>query len=420
MLYNKNKNGLLMFDLLIKNIGVLATPKGKKSLSGNNQKKISLLKDVSIGIKKGIIEYIGVSNYSKAKKIVDAKGLLVTPGLVDSHTHLIFGGWRENEIPLKLSGASYMEILSSGGGILSTVKHTREESQKSLYNKTYKLLNDIMRCGTTTLEAKSGYGLTLKDEIKQLEIANELNKKHKMDIVSTFMGAHAIADEYKNNRDEYINLICKKMIPKIASLKLAEFCDIFCENGVFTVSESEKILKTAKKYGFGLKIHADELETSGGALLSAKLKAKSAEHLIQTDYRGIEAMAKSGTIAVLLPSTSFYLDKPFAKARTIIEKNVPVAIASDFNPGSSPGFNLQLSMNIAYIKYKLTPEEILVATTLNGASAINRADITGTIEVGKQADILIWNAKNLNYIIYRFGNNLVKTVVKKGVVIYNL
>lgn len=420
MLYNKNKNGLLMFDLLIKNIGVLATPKGKKSLSGNNQKKISLLKDVSIGIKKGIIEYIGVSNYSKAKKIIDAKGLLVTPGLVDSHTHLIFGGWRENEIPLKLSGASYMEILSSGGGILSTVKHTREESQKSLYNKTYKLLNDIMRCGTTTLEAKSGYGLTLKDEIKQLEIANELNKKHKMDIVSTFMGAHAIADEYKNNRDEYINLICKKMIPKIASLKLAEFCDIFCENGVFTVSESEKILKTAKKYGFGLKIHADELETSGGALLSAKLKAKSAEHLIQTDYRGIEAMAKSGTIAVLLPSTSFYLDKPFAKARTIIEKNVPVAIASDFNPGSSPGFNLQLSMNIAYIKYKLTPEEILVATTLNGASAINRADITGTIEVGKQADILIWNAKNLNYIIYRFGNNLVKTVVKKGVVIYNL
>lgn len=409
-----------MFDLFIKNIGLLATAKGEKPLAGKKQNKISFTQNVSIGIKNKIIEYVGENKDLKAKKIINANGCLVTPGLVDSHTHLVFGGWRENEIPLKLKGLGYLDILKAGGGILSTVTHTREESKKALYNKAYKLLNDIMSYGTTTIEAKSGYGLNTENEIKQLEIVKELNEKHKMDIVSTFMGAHAMPEEYKENREKYINIICKTMIPLVAQKKLAEFCDVFCEKGVFSVLESEEILKTAKKYGMKSKIHSDELECSGGSLLAAKLKALSAEHLIQADDESIEAMSKSKTIAVLLPTTSFYLDKTFARARYMIEKNIPIAIASDFNPGSSPNFNLQLSMNIAYIKYKLTPEEILTAVTLNAASAINRSNILGTIEEGKQADILIWKANNLNYIIYRFGNNLIKNVIKKGEVVFNL
>lgn len=404
-----------MYDLIINNIGMLATSSGVSPKKGSEQKDVKVIENASIGIKDGIVAYVGECTHNKdAKTVLDAKKCLVTPGLVDAHTHLVFGGFREYEIPLKLSGASYLEILAAGGGILSTVKHTRETSKNDLYNKAYNFLDDMLKHGTTTVEAKSGYGLNLETELKQLEIVKSLNEKHNVDLVSTFMGAHAIPLEYKDRKEDFIKLLCEEIIPKVGTLKLAEFCDIFCETGIFTAEESEVILKVAQRYGMRSKIHADEINPIGGSSLAGRIKAISAEHLIEADRAGMESMASGGTIAVLLPATSFYLAKNFAKAKEMIALSIPVAIASDFNPGSSPSFNMQFVMNLGYLKYGLTPEEVLTAVTINSACAIGRGESVGTIEVGKQADIIIWDAPNLNYIFYRFGNNLVDKVIKKG------
>ncbi len=404
-----------MYDLIINNIGMLATPSGNSPRKGNDQKDVITIENASIGIKDGVVAYVGTSPCSEdAKTVIDAKKCLVTPGLVDAHTHLVFGGFREYEIPLKLSGATYLEILAAGGGILSTVKNTREASKDELYEKASSFLDDMLKHGTTTVEAKSGYGLNLETELKQLEVVKLLNEKHNVDLVSTFMGAHAIPSEYKDKKEDFIKLLCEEIIPKVGTLKLAEFCDIFCETGIFTAEDSEVILKVAQRYGMRSKIHADEINPIGGSSLAGNIKAISAEHLIEADRAGMESMARGGTIAVLLPATSFYLAKNFAKAKEMISLNIPVAIASDFNPGSSPSFNVQFVMNLGYLKYGLTPEEVLTAVTINAACAVGRGDTVGTIEVGKQADIIIWDAPNLNYIFYRFGNNLVDKVIKKG------
>lgn len=409
-----------MFDLLIKDIGVMATALGDKALKGENQKKVSFSEDLAIGVEKDKITFVGKNSEVKntdSKKTVYAMNSLVTAGLVDSHTHLVFGGSREHEIPLKLNGASYIDILKSGGGILSTVKATRAMSKDELYQKALHTTRKMLLYGTTTLEAKSGYGLDYETELKQLEVIKELKEKSDIDIVATFMGAHAVPDEYKNDREKYIDLLCNDMLPKIAKLSFVKYSDIFCEEGVFSYEDSKRIMEAAKKNGFQLKIHADEIKPIGGSVLAGELKAISAEHLIEADDKGIDSMASGGTIAVLLPATSFYLGKNFARARDMINKNVPVAIASDYNPGSCPSFNLQFCMNLAYLKYRLTPAEALTAVTLNAASAIGMEKTVGTIEVGKQADIIIWDAKNLDYIFYRFGDNLVNTVIKKGIVL---
>lgn len=404
-----------MYDLVIDNIGMLVTAEGDKPLKGKDQGKVRTLENASIAINGEKIVSIGKSgDFKEAKKTIDAEKKLVTAGLVDAHTHLVFGGYREYEVPLKLAGASYLDILNAGGGILSTVKSTREASKESLYNKAYNFLNEMMKHGTTTVEAKSGYGLNLETEIKQLEIAKELNEKHPADLAFTFMGAHAIPPEYKENKEEYIRIVCEEMIPKVAELKLADFCDIFCETGIFSPEETERILTTAQKHGFRVKLHADEIKPIGGSQLAGKIKAISAEHLIEAPDEGIESMASGGTIAVLLPATSFNLGKNFARAKKMIECEVPVAIATDFNPGSCPSFNMQFAMTLGCSKYKMTPEEVIVAVTLNSACAIEKADTLGTLEVGKQADLVIWDAPNLNYIFYRFGNNLVDKVIKKG------
>lgn len=415
-----------MSKKLIKNIGVLATPTGSYAKSGREQGDITIYKDAAIvcenGEILGIYEGETIPN-GQFDEIIDAKGQLVTPGLVDSHTHLVFGGWREHEVPLKLRGASYLEILEAGGGIIDTVRNTRKDSFKELYEKSMGLLNDIQKLGITTIEIKSGYGLDIENEMKQLEVIREMRKNTLIDICPTFMGAHAVAPEFAGKADEYVDYIVEKMIPELErrnheeEIPLAVFCDVFCENSAFNVEQSRKVLVAGKKAGLIPKIHADEINVIGAVPLGTEMSAISADHLIMIDNDGINHLADSATIATVLPSTSFYLGEHFAPAKELIKRNVPVAIASDFNPGSCPSYNLQLAMNLAYLKYRMTPAEILTAVTLNAACAVDMAEKVGTIERGKQCDIVIWKAKNLETLLYRFGDNMAETVIKKGEII---
>ena len=402
-------------DLVLKNIGLLATPSGKTAKKGKEQGQITLIEHAAIGIKAGRINYVGQDDGSlKGDAVFDCGGALVTPGLVDAHTHLVFGGWRHKEMARKLAGESYLDILKTGGGILNTVEKTREASFEDLYTKAYTLLDESLSFGVTTLEAKSGYGLDLQNEHKCLNVVKKLDAEHPMDLVSTFMGAHAVPKEYKDSRDSFIALICEKMLPALAEEKLAEFCDVFCETGVFSLDETRAILSKAKSLGIKLKMHAEEINNTGGAILAAELGCISAEHLIKIDNPGIIALAKAGVIAVCLPCTSFYLNEGFAPAREMISQDLSVAIATDFNPGSSPNINIQLAMNMAANKYKMLPAEILTAVTLNAAASLGKTAEIGSLEAGKQADILVWDSHDLDYIFYRYGSNLVKTVIKRG------
>ncbi len=408
--------------LIIKNIGMLATPVGNAPKSGKLQGTIELIRNSYIVIAGQEILEIGSgelpSRFVKpGAEILDACGALVTPGLIDAHTHLVFGGWREHELADKLRGVSYLDILKRGGGILSTVAATRQATQDELTVKAKSSLYEMLALGTTTCEAKSGYGLTPDDEIKQLNVVKRLKGEQPVELVSTFMGAHAVPSEYMDDKEAYISLIIDAMLPYIAERGLAEYCDVFCETAVFSALEAERILSAAQKLGLGAKIHADEIDAIGGSEVAAELGAVSAEHLIAITERGMDMIAHSGTIAVLLPATSFYLGKDYAPARKMIEKGIPVAVASDFNPGSTPNLSLQLAMNIACYKYLLTPEEALTAVTLNAAASIGRSHIVGSLECGKQADILLWNAPNLDMIFYRYGSNLVRNVIKKGKII---
>lgn len=406
--------------LLIKNIGCLQTPTGSYSHKGSKQGQNIKLIDAAIAVEDGIIREItqgGRLPQGEFDKVIDAEGKLVTPGLVDGHTHLVFGGYRQNEIPLKLEGADYLDILRAGGGILDTVRKTREASFEELYDKSEEFLDEMLALGITTCEAKSGYGLDLENEIKMLEVIKALDENHSMDVAATFMGAHAIPPEYEGRGDEYIDMLCDEVIPEVRRRGLAQFCDVFCEDSVFDAEQSRRYLEAARSQGFELKIHADEIEDIGGSKLAGELEAISAEHLIAAGDEGMDSMAKGGTSAMLLPATSFYLGKNYAPARTMIEKGIPVCIASDFNPGSCPSLNLQLAINLGYLKYRMTPEEILTAVTINPACAIDRGDLIGSLEEGKQADIVIWNAPDMEMLCYRFGSNLAETVIKKGEII---
>ena len=406
--------------LLIRNIGVLQTPEGTISACGVAQARNKKLVNASILCDAGAIKAItadGKLPPCEGETVIDAGGRLATPGLVDSHTHLVFGGWRQHEIPLKLRGASYLDILRAGGGILDTVRHTRAASEDELFNRSASLLDEMLTLGVTTVEAKSGYGLDVENELKQLCVIRRLNETHAVDLVPTFMGAHAVPHEYAGNTEGYIDYLCKIMLPAIAREGLAEFCDVFCEDSVFDVAQSREVLANAKRLGLRAKIHADEIEEIGGAALAGEVGAISAEHLIATGERGMTALAEAGVTAVLLPQTSFYLNKSYAQARRMMELGIPVAIASDFNPGSCPSLNLQLAMNLGYLKYRMQPEEILTAVTLNAACAIGRGHEIGTLEVGKLADIVLWNAPDFEMLCYRFGSNQVHTVIKKGEIV---
>ena len=408
-----------MAKLLVKNIGVLQTPVGSYSHKGKAQGENLKLQDAAVLIEDGVITAITSEgqlpcNEEEADTVVDAEGKLVTPGLVEGHTHLVFGGYRQNEIPLKLKGAGYLDILRAGGGIMDTVRKTREASFEELYEKTEGFLDEMLGLGVTTCEAKSGYGLELETEVKLLEVLKKLNEDHPMDVVSTFMPAHAVEEQWKGKEEEFIKLCCE-MMPVIKEKGLAEFIDIFTEDSVFNVEQSKVYLEKAKELGFDLKIHADEIEAIGGSVLAGQMKATSAEHLIVIDDAGMKSLSEGGVTAMCLPATSFYLGATFAPVRRMIDEyEIPVAIASDFNPGSCPSLNLQFVMNLGYLKYRMTPEEILTAVTINPACAINRGDKVGTLEVGKQGDLVIWDAPNMEMLCYRFGSNLALQTIKKG------
>ncbi|MFF3102237.1 imidazolonepropionase [Viridibacillus arvi] len=347
-------------------------------------------------------------------KIIDATGKVVMPGLVDAHTHLVFGGTRENEFQMRLNGATYMDIMNAGGGIHATTKKTREASFEHLYEKTYEHLNDFLKHGITTVESKSGYGLDWSTEEKQLQVAKKLQENHEVDVVSTFMGAHAVPAEYKNNPDAFVDIIINEMIPKVAEGNLAEFNDVFCEKGVFTPEQSRKILLAGKEHGLIPKIHADEIEPYEGAELAAEVGAISAEHLLVASDKGIRDMAEAGTVAVLLPGTAFFLKADSARGRLMIDEGVPVAISTDFNPGSSPTISLPFIMNLACMNMGMTMEEVLTATTINAAYAINRGHEIGSLEEGKKADVLILDVANYQQLQYFYGMNHTHTVIKNG------
>ncbi len=410
-------------DLLVHNIGRLVTMQGGSGpRTGEEMTRVGEIRQGAIAVADGKIFAVGEEAEVRAQiagmpvlRELDARGNLVTPGLIDSHTHLVHGGSREHELDLKLKGVSYLEILAGGGGILSTVRSTREATEQQLYAKAKRSLDTMLLYGATTVEAKSGYGLTLADELKQLQVTRSLNESHPVELVSTFMGAHAVPVEYKDRADEYVELVVNVMLPEVKRQGLAEFCDVFCEHGVFTVEQSRKILTAAKELGFGIKLHADEIEPMGGAQLAGELGCISAEHLLAATDEGFAAMQRAGTVAVCLPATSFNLRlKTHARARRMIELGVPVAISTDYNPGSSPTESIQLVMTLGCLNLGLTPEEVITAVTINAAHAIGKADTVGSLEVGKQADLVIFNAENLAYLPYHFGINHVNTVVKKG------
>jgi imidazolonepropionase len=412
-------------DLLIYQIGTLYTVQGaKRARSGSEMQEITSIKDAAIAIASGQIVAVGeesaVRQQLQGTTILSewsAGGKIITPGLVDPHTHLVHGGSRENELALKLQGVPYLDILARGGGILSTVRSTRAVNEEQLYDQAKKSLDQMLLWGATTVEAKSGYGLTWEDERKQLRVAHKLHTNHPVDVVSTFMGAHAVPEEYKGNATEYVRIVMEEMLPHVKAEGLAEFCDVFCEHGVFTVAESRSILQAAKELGFKLKIHADEIESLGGAELAGELGCISAEHLLAASDHGLQAMAESGVVAVCLPATSFNLGVTPARARRMIELGLPVALSTDYNPGSSPTESPQIVMTLGCLQLKMTPEEVLTAMTINAAYAIDRGDQIGSIEVGKQADLAVFDAPNLAYLPYHFGINHVDTVVKSGIIV---
>ncbi len=405
-----------MGKMLISNIGLLATPHGSAARRGKEQGSIELTRNAWVLIEDGKIAATGTGSAPCVAdaQMVDAMQRLVTPGLVDAHTHLIFGGWRQNELGLKLHGAGYLDILAAGGGILSTMRATRAASEDALFEKASAALDEMLRLGTTTVEAKSGYGLNVADELKSLRVIKRLNETHAMDIVPSFMGAHAVPPEFQNDRQGYIDLICREMLPAVREQGIAEFCDVFCEQDVFSAEESQQILEAGSRLGLRPKIHADEIMPIGGSQLAGRLGAISAEHLIVCPEEGIRAMAQGGTVACCLPATSFYLGSTYAPARAMVQAGVPVAMATDFNPGSCPSLNMQFVINLGCLRYKLTPEETLTAVTINGAAAIGRAETVGSIEPGKLADLVIWDAPDLEYICYRMGSDLARRVIKRG------
>ncbi|UCE73986.1 MAG: imidazolonepropionase [Methanomassiliicoccales archaeon] len=412
-------------DLLIRNASELLTLKGEnKARTQWEMNELGIIKGGSVAVCDGKIHAVAtdeeiewIVEVSTDTKVIDAKGKTVMPGFVDPHTHLIFSGSREDELHMKLEGKSYLEILSIGGGILRTVRDTRFAGEDKLFETAQKVLDRMLNFGTTTVEAKSGYGLETETEIRSLEVIKRLNEEHTMDLVATFLGAHAIPHEYEGNPDGYVNLVVGDMIPKVGEKKLAEFCDVFCEQDVFSVEQSKRVLLAGKEYGMTPKIHADEIVRLGGTELACEVGAISASHLMESSEIGIMEMALKGVIGVLVPGTPFALmQKEYPRARYMIDSGVPVALATDFNPNCWTE-SMQFMIALACYNMGMLPSEAIVASTINAAHAINRADEVGSIEVGKKADIIILDAPNHLHIPYRFGGNLVETVVKGGEVV---
>lgn len=418
---------MIQADLIVEGAAELLTLRGDgaRPRVGEEMRDLGVVPGGAVAARRGKIVWIGptadlltVVRPLAFCKVIDAHGKTVTPGLVDPHTHLVFAGSRENEFVMRIEGKSYQEIAAAGGGINATVAATRLASKADLKAGARRTLNRMLTMGTTTVEAKSGYGLNLASEIKMLEVVRELDEDGPMTLVPTFMGAHEIPPECRQNPEAYVDLVITRMIPLVASRKLARFCDVFCETGVFNAQQTERIFRAAEAVGLELRVHADELTDLGGAALAARMKARTADHLLHTSDDGIRAMAQAGVIAVLLPGTAHFLHlQRYARARDLIGAGVPVALATDFNPGSCMTESLPLIMNLACTQMRMLPAEAVAAATINAAWALGEQERVGSLEVGKQADILVLDAPNHTHLCYHFGVNLVETVVKAGKVV---
>ena len=411
-----------MNSLIIKN-ATISTPTGNSARKGAEMAALKTSPNGAIVVDNGIITYVGPQDSmpqisdSERYNVIDAGGRAVLPGFVDSHTHLIFGGYRPDEFEWRLKGDSYMSIMERGGGIQSTVNATRTEDVNSLVDKAQWFINRMSAMGVTTVEAKSGYGLDTATELKMLEAIDRLatTPGQKLRIISTFLGAHAVPKEYKGRTGEYVDMMIKEMLPAVKGK--AKFCDIFTEKNVFEIEDSRRFLKAAREAGFQLKLHADEIVTLGGAELAAELGAVSADHLLHVSDKGVADMAKAGVVATLLPLTAFTLKEPYAPARKFIDNGAAVALATDLNPGSCFSGSIPLTIALACIYMGMSIEETITALTLNGAAALDIAQSTGSLEPGKEADIIILNYENYRMLPYYVGMNCVSTVISRGTVV---
>jgi imidazolonepropionase len=406
---------------------ILTIPGGPQR--GRELGRLGIIENGAVYIEDGTIISVGPSAellqaHPDAPQL-NAAGRAILPGFVDPHTHLIWAGDRAAEFELRLQGKTYLEILAAGGGILSTVRATRAASQAELKAQTRRRARALLEHGTTTAEAKTGYGLDAASELTQLAALLELDTEGPLEIIPTYLGAHAIAPEYKDDPEGYTRLLCEKLLPEVQQWWRTQqanrplpFVDVFCETGAFTLGQSRRILETARRLGFRLKIHADEFDNLGGASLAAELGAVSADHLVKTSAQDIAALAASSTVAVALPCTPFGLADPhYTPARAILEANGLLALATDINPGTAWCENMQFAIALGCRYLRLTPAQAIAAATINAAAAIGRADQIGSIEVGKQADLIILTENDYRHLGYRFGANLVQTVIKRGKVV---
>jgi imidazolonepropionase len=414
------KGNIVLFNVRV------VTPRGNSARKGKEMASLFVKENAVVEVTNGVISYVGDArtpeDVCKGKMAngyehINGKGCCLLPGFVDSHTHPVFDGNRFDEFEMRLRGASYMDIMKQGGGIASTVRATRASNAPRLYALALPLFNKMSKMGVTTVEAKSGYGLDVHTEQWQLLALKLLQKDlmNRLEIVPTYLGAHAVPEEYSGRADEYITFIMNEVLPDIVEDKLAEYCDVFCEAGVFTPEQSFRLLTAAKKWGLGIRLHADEMVSTGGAELAVQLGAASADHLLHVSDAGIEALSHSHVVATLLPLTAFILKEPYAPARKMIDAGCAVALATDLNPGSAFSGSIPLTMALAALNMSMTPEEVITALTLNGAAALNRADRIGSIEVGKQADLVLLDTADYRHLTYHVGMNSVSQVWKRGV-----
>lgn len=415
-----------MSNLYIKH-ATIVTPIGREAVKREGMRHLNVIEDGAILIKDGVIRYVGNSNplrqiytlfgHGATFREINARGKVVLPGFVDSHTHAVFGGYRADEFRWRLEGASYMSIMEKGGGIQTTVNATREATAADLAGSAEWLIGRMIQMGVTTVEIKSGYGLDFNSEAKMLAAIGRLASKHNVEVVPTFLGAHAVPEEYKGRTSEYVDLIIEKMLPKFR--KVAKFCDVFTEKNVFEIEDSRRLMAAAKALGYKLKFHADEMVELGGAELASELGAVSADHLLHVSDAGIKAMAEKGVVATLLPLTAFALKEGYAPARKLIEAGCAVALATDLNPGSCFSGSIPLTIALACIEMNMTIEEVITALTLNGAAACALADRKGSIEPGKDGDLVMLHFDNINMLPYYVGMNCVQTTIAKGKVLYD-
>lgn len=412
-------------NIIIKNASELVTCSGFAAKKGPEMSDLHVIRDGAVVMENGLITMVGktsdlpVSAQRSGFDVIDARGKAVLPGFIDSHTHLIFGGYREEEFSWRLNGIDYMKIMARGGGIVSTVSATREASLETLIESGRKRLDSMLSFGVTTVESKSGYGLDRDTEIRQLEAMAELDRTHPVDLVRTFLGAHAVPREYEGQTDRFLDFIIETVLPEVSEKRLAEFCDIFCEKGVFSVDQSRKLLVKARELGLKLTLHADEIVQIGGAELAAELLAVSADHLLQASDQGIADLAKKEVVATLLPITAFSLREPYARGRYMIDNHCAVALATDLNPGSCFSESIPLLFALATLYMDLTVEEAITALTVNGAAAVARADSIGSLDRGKKGDAIILEFPSYRFIPYHIGVNTVEKVIKWGNLVYD-